>query len=63
VGGLYFEDAGQRSPVRDVVTIVQYNTIAERGISLIIIIIYYATKAANMHTQLHAQEHNKASIR
>jgi len=24
-----------------------------------IIIVYYATKAANIHTQLHAQEHYK----
>ena len=27
----YFEDAGQRSPVRDVATIVQYDTIAARS--------------------------------
>ena len=25
----------------------------------VIIIVYYATKAANIHTQLHVQEHNK----
>jgi len=28
-GAIYFEDAGQRSPVRDVATIVQYDTIAK----------------------------------
>jgi len=26
---------------------------------IIIIIVYYATKAANIHTHLHIQEHNK----
>jgi len=25
----------------------------------VIIIVYYATKAANIYTQLHVQEHNK----
>jgi len=29
-GATYFEDAGQRSPARDVATIVQYDTIASR---------------------------------
>jgi len=28
-------------------------------VSTIIIIVYYATDAANIHTQLHVQEHNK----
>ena len=32
-GATYFDDAGQRSPVRDVATVVQYDTIAEWGIN------------------------------
>jgi len=41
----------------------EVHVVWQRYCIIVIITVYYATKAANMHTQLHVQEHNKKKLK